>query len=153
MKEAVLRDFFLGKVSAAELAADVKGSRKMVSAIQSQTAIVDMDSEFEVTPEMLIKLCDAVLAGELPAPDLEIIGFALQASDTFTWDGDVVPEVADVTADWSCPSINYPLTLENVQRFRRWLTKEEPYPEKPAIAEQRRQAERLQREIERRRHK
>ena len=153
MREAVLRDFFLGKVSAADLAADVKGSRRMVSTIESRTTIVDMDGQFDVSPEMLIKLCDAVLAGDLPAHELEVIGFALQASDSFTWDGDLVPEVADVTADWSCPSINYPLTLDNVQRFRRWLAKEEPYPEQHAVSEQRKQVERLQREINKRKNK
>ena len=39
--------------------------------------------------------------------------------------------VAEVVADWSCPEINYALTLENVQRFRNWLNGEESYSCRP----------------------
>ena len=84
-----------------------------------------------MTATMGIKLCDAVLAGELPAEALRTIGFALQASDKFYWDGDEDEVLASVIADWSCPEVNYPLTLENVARFRVWLMRVEPYPEKP----------------------
>jgi hypothetical protein len=95
------------------------------------TSIEDMDDDFAVTSEMAIRLCDAVLAGELPASALQTIGFALMASDKFQWDADEDEVLASVIADWSCPEINYPLTLENVQRFRAWLMRAEHYPPKP----------------------
>lgn len=38
--------------------------------------------------------------------------------------------MGDVIHDWSCPEINYPLTLENVQRFKNWLLEKELYPSK-----------------------
>ena len=40
--------------------------------------------------------------------------------------------VANVIADWSCPEVNYPLTIENVVRFRAWLTNAERYPSRPS---------------------
>jgi hypothetical protein len=80
---------------------------------------------------MAIALCDAVLDGELPPEALEIIGFALLASDRFFWDGDENPVLVDVIHDWSAPEVNYPLTQESVKRFRRWLSGQEQYPVKP----------------------
>ncbi len=134
MHEQKLREFFIGRASAADLAKDVAGSHVAVSPIMSRTRIVDMDSEFQVTRPMLIALCDAVLAGEFPPQDLEIIGFALMCSDKFTWDGDVDEVLAEVIADWSCPIINYPLTLQSVERCRRWLLGTEPYPTRPRMS-------------------
>ncbi len=83
-------------------------------------------------------LCEAVLCGQLPAEELSTIGFALIASDKFIWDGDDL--IGDVIHDWSSPEINYPLTVENVCRFKNWLLRVEPYPAKsnakfPSIGE------------------
>ena len=42
------------------------------------------------------------------------------------------PELlSNVTHDWSAPEVNFPLTLENVNRFRAWFIGAEPYPAKP----------------------
>ena len=91
-----------------------------------------MEKDFVVTADMAVRLCEAVLCGELFPDALHTIGFALMASDRFQWDGD--DEVlASVIADWSCPEVNYPLTLENVQRFRAWLMGTDPYPAKPPL--------------------
>jgi hypothetical protein len=130
MKERVLRDFFKGEISADELEKDLLGAQKILSAIHSSWHIEDMDEEFEVSREMLIAVCDAVLKGVIKPENLRAIGFALQASDHFTWDGGTEPVLANVIADWSCPEINYPLTVENTTRFRRWLSGEEEYPSK-----------------------
>jgi hypothetical protein len=134
MRERILRDFFEGRATAAELARDVAGSTKQTSERASIVSIEDMDDEFPVTSDLTIKLCDAVLVGELPPDALETIGFALIASEKFSWDGDSDEVLAEVIADWSCPEINYPLTLENVERFRAWLMRSEPYPAKPCLA-------------------
>jgi hypothetical protein len=131
MSEQVLRQFFEGKATAAELAQDIAGSTKKTNPITSVTSVEDMDEDFTVTAAMAVMLCDAVLKGDLPADGLHTIGFALMASDRFRWDGDKDEVLADVIGDWSCPEINYPLTIENVQRFRSWLTRTEPYPVKP----------------------
>jgi len=133
MRERVLRDFFEDKATAAELAEDVAGSISYKSQKVSVVSIEDMDGEFTVTAAMLIGLCDVVLQGELEPDALHSIGFALMASDAFCWDADEDDVLANVISDWSCPEGNYPLTLENVKRFRAWLTRSEPYPQKPAL--------------------
>ena len=130
MREQILRQFFQGKSSAAELAHDVSGSTRQSTPTISVTSVEDMTEDFQVTADMAVMLCDAVLAGDLPSESLRTIGFALEASDRFHWDGDVDEVLTSVIADWSCPEINYPLTIENVARFRAWLIRVEPYPPK-----------------------
>jgi hypothetical protein len=131
VREETLKRFFQGEASASDLALDVAGSTEAVSPTTSRVAIEDMDSEFSVTRPMLASLTDAVLAGTLPPDSLGTIGFALQTSDKFVWDGDSDELVANVISDWSCPEINHPLTLENIAKFRAWLTGAEPYPARP----------------------
>lgn len=88
MREQILRQFFEDKSSATELARDVFGSTRQSTPTVSITSVEDMDEDFRVTAEMGVRLCDAVLAGDLPAESLRTIGFALEASDRFHWDGD-----------------------------------------------------------------
>jgi hypothetical protein len=133
MRESVLRDFFEDKTTAAELAMDVAGSISQKTEKISVVSIEDMDEEFRVTAVMLVRLCDAVLQGEVAPDALHSIGFALMASDAFCWDADEDDVLANVIGDWSCPEVNYPLTPENVKRFRAWLTRSEPYPPKPPL--------------------
>lgn len=133
MRERVLRDFFEDKTATAELARDVAGSISQKRQKQYVVSIEDMDEEFTVTAAMLVRLCDVVLQGELEPDALHAIGFALSASDKFCWDADEDDVLANVIADWSCPEVNYPLTLENVRRFRAWLIRSEPYPQKPQL--------------------
>jgi hypothetical protein len=133
MRERVLRDFFENQATAAELAQDVAGSISQKSQKVSVVSIENMEDEFTVNAAMLVRLCDVVLQGELEPDALHSIGFALMASDAFCWDGDEDDVLANVIGDWSCPEVNYPLTLENVKRFRSWLTGSEAYPPKPAL--------------------
>ena len=132
MREEVLKRFFDGAATAAELAADVAGSTQQVSDLASVVKIEDMQDEYTVTRRMAASLCDAVLKNELSPDALATIGFCLMASDKFAWDADVDPLLADVIADWASPEISYPLTLENVERFSKWLSGEQPYPERPS---------------------
>jgi hypothetical protein len=133
MREQVLRDFFEGRSSAEGLERDIAGSIKQSGPKTTVISIEDMDTDFNVTSDMAVRLCDAVLCGELRPEALHTIGFALAASDRFQWDGD--DEIlANVIADWSCPEVNYPLTFENVQRFRAWLARTDLYPPKPPRA-------------------
>ena len=133
MRELVLRRFFEGQCSATELARDISGSSKVIGPGHSVISIEDMHEEFTVTADMAVRLCDAVLSGGLPATFLQSAGFAMMASDRFRWDADGDEVLAAVIADWSCPEVNYPLTLENVRRFRSWLSRDEPYPPKPSV--------------------
>lgn len=129
MHEEVLRRFFLGEASAKELADDLAGSlveRRDVT----YHPIKDMRDDFEVLPEHLIRVCDAVLGGEIGAKYLEAIGFCIVASDHFEYDTDT-PEgdlVGETVLDWSEPRVNYPLTIENVRSLReRLVTGRNPF--------------------------
>jgi hypothetical protein len=124
MHEEVLADFFLGRSTAEQLARDLEGSRRKLSEVHTVTEIKDMANRFLVTRAMAVALCDAVLDGHLPPSDLETIGFTLVASNNFYW-SEVDGEPAETFYDWSCPQINYPLTMDTVRMFRARLTEGE----------------------------
>jgi hypothetical protein len=129
MHEEVLKRFFLGEVSAKELADDLAGSLVERQDV-TYHPIKDMGDDFEVRPEHLVHACDAVLSGEIEAKYLEAIGFCIVASDHFGYDTDM-PEgdlVGETVFDWSEPRVNYPLTIENVRKFReRLITGRNPF--------------------------
>jgi hypothetical protein len=123
MRESVLRDYFLELVDESRLSEDLAGSVAQTSYdVISYYSANDLTEDFEVVPTHLVKLCDAVLAGKINAKHLELIGFALIGSDCFIWNGDDTEGggelVADVLHDWASPEINYPLTAENIAKFR-----------------------------------
>ena len=130
MQEDVLRKFFKGEVTAAELSKDIQGTAKRFGGIVSVQSVEEMDGEQEVTRAMLVALCDAVLQGGLPPVALSDIGLALVQSDHFVWNAEEDELLGDVIYDWSEPATSYPLTLENVLRFRSWLLNESTYPAK-----------------------
>jgi hypothetical protein len=122
MHESTLRDYFLGRASAIELKNDLEGTAVGTPHDVSSFRVVPMDSEFNVSAEHLVSLCDAVLAERLDANDLEILGFCLEASDNFMWEGSELDDrIAETIHDWASPEINYPLTTETVKKFRERL--------------------------------
>ena len=126
----MVRDFFLGRVEAADLARDLENAFTRTGRDSSRLNMRDLDASFAVTAAHLIRLCDAVLADLIPAQSLEAIGFGLIASDHFEWDGENPDgeRVAEALYDWSSPEINYPLTKGNVAKFRhRLLTGEDTF--------------------------
>jgi hypothetical protein len=81
---------------------------------------------------MLVRLCDAVVAGEIPAPALEAIAFAVVVSEHLRWaEGDEL--VARVLYDWASPEMTWDLTGENILMFRDWLTGDVRPPSEPEI--------------------
>ena len=87
MHEEILKRFFLGETSASELADDLAESlveRRDVT----HHPIKDMRDGFEVQPKHLVRVCEAVLGGEIEAKYLEAIGFCILASDHFEYDTD-----------------------------------------------------------------
>jgi hypothetical protein len=123
VREATLRDFLHGTVPAEKLAAEVREAVEPLSGNRRRVHIEDLPAheEVTVTPEMLVRVCDAFLAGALPGSALEIIAFAVLASDHMHWseDDDLVGRVLN---DWAMPEINWELTSSNVQMFQDWLT-------------------------------
>src|ERR1700728_4301870 len=130
MHEQILREFFEGKVGALGLARDVAGSTELTSPNALVVNIADKEDEFNVRVYHLIRLCDAVLSRELQPDDLATVGFALIASDKFYCDGDADEVLAEVICRLVLPEVNYSLTIENVSRFRAWLSRSELYPAK-----------------------
>ena len=134
MKEEILRQFFEGKATAEDLSADIAGSTRRVGGLVSYQTVEEMGGEFRVLRPHLLQVCEAVLSGKLAAQNLKEVGFCLLSSDHFVVDADEDELASEVIHDWSCPEVNYPLTLESVKRFKNWLTGEEPYPQKPPEA-------------------
>jgi len=123
MHESLLRDYFLGTADSAALRADLQGAVTQTSHDVSSQHVVSMDTDFDVTGSHLVSLCDAVLAGQLPAADLSIIAFCLVASDRFLWDAETPNGnvIAETLHEWDSPEINYALNAQTVAKFRHRL--------------------------------
>jgi hypothetical protein len=134
VREATLRDFLYGTVSAERLAAEVREAVEPLGGSSRRVHIEDLPAgeEVSITAEMLVRLCDAVLAGALSGSALEIIAFAILASDHLHW-GEDDDLVGRVLYDWATPEINWELTASNVRMFRDWLTGRAHPPSEPDI--------------------
>jgi len=134
LKEATLRDFLQGAASAGQLALEARGAVEVLKRNRRRVHIEDLvgGQRLTITAPMLVRLCDAVLGGELPGPALETIGFAVIASAFLRWDdGDDL--VSRVLYDWASPDITFELTPDNVRMFRDWLTGTVRPPSEPEI--------------------
>jgi hypothetical protein len=134
MKEATLRDFFHGTVSAERLAAEVHEAVEPVGATSRRVRIQDLPAgeDVTITADMLVRLCDAALAGVLPGTALEIVAFAIVASDRLRWEQDD-ELVGRVLYNWATPEISWELTPSNLRMFRDWLTGETQPPSEPDV--------------------
>ncbi len=123
MNGNVLRAFLEDRIPVADLLADLAGTRTVLGTDSVRHNMNDTESEFLVTTQHLVKLCDAVLADQLPAGHLEWISFGLIASDNFEWDTDTIDgeRVGDTVIDWASPSTNYQLSIDTVRKFRHRL--------------------------------
>jgi len=83
VQEDVLRRFFKGEIGTATLAVDLAGALVPKGEETTFHPIKDMDVEFEVQPEHLVRVCDAVLSGGLQPEHLKATGFCLVTSDHF----------------------------------------------------------------------
>lgn len=124
MKEAKLKRFFNNEISPDDWITDLRGAITVKGMI-ARHHIEDMDLEFEVKPDHLVKVCDLFLEGKLSGSDLRAVGFCLQASDNFVWSADTEEggRVCDVVFYMACPEINYEFTVENVEKFKELLVK------------------------------
>jgi len=128
MNAQVLREFFDDHASASLLGADLRHAFEQTSIDSFRLRMTDLKEDFTVRSEHLVKLCDAVLTGQLNPEGLRAVGFGMIASAHFDWDGDA-PDgsmVADTLHDWASPEANYRLSPTTVQKFRhRLLTGED----------------------------
>jgi hypothetical protein len=89
----------------------------------SHYRIADMEVDFELRPEHLVMLIDAVGSGALGVPDLETLCTCLEFSERFLRDADTPDgeRVADALFWLANPSINYPLTPRVLAKVRHYL--------------------------------
>jgi len=118
MREEELRRYFVGEASVSQLAKDLNGSVVKIDDLQSEIRIADMRGSFLLQRDHVIKLCEAFLDRALTPEALTTIGFALQASDAFEWEDDVISEVL---SDWSAPEVNFELNAKTLNMHRDWL--------------------------------
>jgi hypothetical protein len=118
MREEELRRYFVGEASVSQLARDLNGSVVKIDDLQSEIRIADMRGSFSLQRDHVIKLGEAFLDCALTPEALTTIGFALQASDAFEWEDDVISEVL---SDWSAPEVNFELNAETLNMHRDWL--------------------------------
>ena len=76
MREQVLKEFFAGSIDARMLAKDLRGAM-VTSGRITKHPIEDMTDAFDLRPETLTRLCDAVLADDLQPEHLQASAFAL----------------------------------------------------------------------------
>jgi hypothetical protein len=129
LNEESLAAFLSGALDPEVLDRETRAATEHLDTFRTRVFIHDMSVPFVVTAAMAVRLCDATINHRLSAESLCILAFAIVGSDRFEWNDEVV---AEVLHDWAAPEINYPLTPSNLQRFRRWLLREEPYPETPS---------------------
>jgi hypothetical protein len=134
VREATLRDFCYGTTTAERLASEVRESVDEVGPNSRRVRIEDLPpgETVTITADMLVRLCDAALAGSLPVSALEIVAFVVVASDRLQW-GEEDELVARVLYDWAMPEINWELTPANLRMFREWLTGEAQPPSEPDV--------------------
>ena len=127
MKEQVLRDYFDNNLTIDILVVDVKGSQKKTGhdVISVNVDKIAESGEYEIKREHLLRLCEETISGRLTTTDLNTIAFALVFSDYFTWnregeteDGQIVDTIIQ---DWDNPEIGYPLTMDNLFKWRVYL--------------------------------
>jgi hypothetical protein len=128
MREIVLRYFFEGYASAAELAAEARGARVREGPEQGphvyRFRVERMARDFEVSPGHLVGLLDAVASGELTVEVAHVVCDWLDGgNEHFLWDADTPDgeRVANALFWLGNPEINYPLTPGVLAKIRQYL--------------------------------
>ena len=85
------------------------------------------EGEFLLETRHLVSVCDDVLNGKMKTDTLYLFSFILIGSDYFTWDSesDEGRRISNVIFEWNNPTINYPLTIENVSECKKYLQGQE----------------------------
>lgn len=118
MKESELRSFLEGDVDAAWLGRALQDD-------DAPTALInDLEHPARLTPDELLRLCDAHLDGALSTDELQTVAGLILESDNFGWDEDTNEGelVAEVLWDWAMPEDEAPPTSEAVRACRRKLS-------------------------------
>ena len=127
LSEDTVRRYLVGEVPIEVLAVELSSAVIRKSSIETEIMIDDMQDDFNLTRNHVLKLCDAAIENRISTSGLNTVAFAIIASERFQLDGDDEP-MMEVLYDWSAPEINFPLTPANLKMHRRWLTGEAQPP-------------------------
>jgi hypothetical protein len=125
MTEQALLDYFQNRLSANELAKDLKGSQRKTGYDTSSVYVapIDDDQTFIVTRDHLIKLSTDTLDGALTPEDLNIIAFAITSSEFFTLNNERKDAeiIETVIHNWDNPEIGFDLSMKNIELWKEYL--------------------------------
>jgi len=123
MKDEILRDYFDKLIPVDILYKDVEGSEAKTSydVISVYIDQIKDGSQYIVTKDHLLKLCNDALSGNLKMSHLTTIAFALVFSDYFAWNSDEDDVVETVIFDWDNPEINFPINFDNLKKWKTYL--------------------------------
>ncbi len=124
MTEQKLKEYFEFKLTADQLALDLKDSQQKTGYDTKIVYIENLnEGEFEITKEHLIKLLDDTIANKLQPKDINTVGFALMASEYFKWDDESEDgeRISNVIFALDNPDIGYDLTIKNLQLWKEYL--------------------------------
>ena len=81
-----------------------------------------MNEEIKISRSDLIVKCDQYLNGEIGEKDFENYAWELITEDHFDWEDNVI---SDIVFQWDNPSINFPITKQNVRLWKHQLETDE----------------------------
>jgi hypothetical protein len=131
MRESSIAEFLSGGDTASALNLEASEAIERVDSVQEKVYVEALAEPLLITIPMMLRACQAAIAGNIEPIALRAIAFAMISSPAFEWADDLV---ARVLHDWSAPEVNYALTHQNLLQFRRWLTREEAYPESAELS-------------------
>lgn len=125
MKETILKKYFEMLITAEELDQDIEGSQVKTGYDTSRLdieIIIDKE-EFIVTSKHLIQLAEDTISNKISLPNLATLAFALEGSDFYNWDNETEDgkKVARVLFEWDNESINYPINIQNLKLWSKFL--------------------------------
>lgn len=124
MTEPLIRDYFLGKISAAEL--EKKSAEKSDGKMRAYYREVEAieNDEFIIKASNLIAVCNDVLEGRMQIKTVEELSFILLASDYFCWNIDTEEgeRIENTLNEWNSPELFYPLTHKNIIQWKKYLS-------------------------------
>jgi hypothetical protein len=134
MRESILVGYFKGKIGIKKLRRNLHKEDKE-----------DLKEHYEITIADLIKICDAVLHGDLAPSDLQPLGMHMDLCsskiseppddpDPSLWINEDTAEgkrICQVVFEWGCPIINFALTRDNVVLWKQYLQTGEKQHKQP----------------------
>ena len=122
LKTSDVLAFLRSERNGAELARDLGDPRVLGDGnVVRHVMVDDLRSSHRLSGEQLIRLCDAVLAGELEPDHLELVAFSLSCSEHFSCDREDPHGLAAILDDWATPGEEDRWTRAAVEDMRRRL--------------------------------